>query len=135
MRYVDRMLSENEYVVAFTRPTWWSGFWIYVLVALTIIPTFGFSLLFLIPTILNVMTTEFAVTNKRVIVKRGFIRRDADELRLGKVETIKVDQSITGRILRFSTISVIGTGGTRLLATGCAKGNEFRQKIYERLAD
>lgn len=135
MRYVDRMLGENEHVVAFTRPTWWSGFWIYVLVALTIIPTFGFSLLFLIPTILNVMTTEFAVTNKRVIIKRGFIRRDADELRLGKVETIKVDQSITGRILRFSTISVIGTGGTRLLATGCAKGNEFRQKIYERLAD
>ncbi|URQ08871.1 hypothetical protein BRM13312_00044 [Salmonella phage BRM 13312] len=135
MRYVDRMLGENEHVVAFTRPTWWSGFWIYVLVALTIIPTFGFSLLFLIPTILNVMTTEFAVTNKRVIVKRGFIRRDADELRLGKVETIKVDQSITGRIFRFSTISVIGTGGTRLLATGCAKGNEFRQKIYELLAD
>ncbi|UQS92975.1 hypothetical protein BRM13313_00045 [Salmonella phage BRM 13313] len=135
MRYVDRMLGENEHVIAFTRPTWWSGFWIYVLVVLTIIPTFGFSLLFLIPTILNVLTTEFAVTNKRVIVKRGFIRRDADELRLGKVETIKVDQSITGRILRFSTISVIGTGGTRLLATGCAKGNEFRQKIYERLAD
>ncbi|YP_009948868.1 membrane-flanked domain [Salmonella phage Se-B] len=135
MRYVDRMLGENEHVIAFTRPTWWSGFWIYVLVILTIIPTFGFSLLFLIPTILNVLTTEFAVTNKRVIVKRGFIRRDADELRLGKVETIKVDQSITGRILKFSTIGVIGTGGTRLLATGCAKGNEFRQKIYDHLGD
>lgn len=135
MRYVDRMLGKDEYVIAFTRPTWWSGFWIYVLVILTFIPTFGFSLLFLIPTILNVLTTEFAVTNKRVIVKRGFIRRDADELRIGKVETVKVDQSITGRILGFSTISVIGTGGTHLLAKGCAGGNAFRQKIYDHLED
>lgn len=135
MRYVDRMLGKDEHVIAFTRPTWWSGFWMYVLVVLFFVPTFGVSLLFLIPTVLNVLTTEFAVTNKRVIVKRGFIRRDADELRIGKVETVKVDQSITGRILRFSTISVIGTGGTRLLATGCAGGNEFRQKIYDQLDD
>lgn len=135
MRYVDRMLGKDEQVIAFTRPTWWSGFWMYVLVILLFVPTFGVSLLFLIPTVLNVLTTEFAVTNKRVIVKRGFIRRDADELRIGKVETVKVDQSITGRILRFSTISVIGTGGTRLLATGCARGNEFRQKIYDQLDD
>lgn len=135
MRYVDRMLGEDEHVIAFTRPTWWSGFWLYVLVVLLFVPTFGVSLLFLIPTVLNVLTTEFAVTNKRVIVKRGFIRRDADELRLSKVEAVKVDQSITGRILRYSTISVIGTGGTRLLATGCAQGNEFRQKIYNELKD
>lgn len=135
MRYVDRMLGKDEHVIAFTRPTWWSGFWMYVLVVLLFVPTFGVSLLFLIPTVLNVLTTEFAVTNKRVIVKRGFIRRDADELRIGKVETVKVDQSITGRILGFSTISVIGTGGTRLLATGCAGGNTFRQKIYDQLDD
>ena len=135
MRYVDRMLGKDEHVIAFTRPTWWSGFWMYVLVVLLFVPTFGVSLLFLIPTVLNVLTTEFAVTNKRVIVKRGFIRRDADELRIGKVETVKVDQSITGRILGFSTISVIGTGGTRLLATGCAGGNAFRQKIYDHLGD
>lgn len=135
MRYVDRMLGEGEHVIAFTRPTWWSGFWLYVLVVLLFVPTFGVSLLFLIPTVLNVLTTEFAVTNKRVIVKRGFIRRDADELRLSKVEAVKVDQSITGRVLRYSTISVIGTGGTRLLATGCVQGNEFRQKIYNELKD
>lgn len=133
MRYVDRILGDNEHVIAFTRPTWWSGFWMYVLVVVFFVPTFGVSLLFLIPTILNVLTTEFAVTNKRVIVKRGFIRRDTDELRLGKVETVKVDQSITGRILRFSTIDVIGTGGTRLVAVGCADGNSFRQKIYDQL--
>lgn len=135
MRYVDRMLGDKEHVIAFTRPTWWSGFWTYVWVVILLLPTFGLSLLFMIPVLVNVLTTEFAVTNKRVIVKRGFIRRDAEELRLGKVESVKVDQSITGRILRFSTISVIGTGGTTLLATGCVNGNDFRQKIYNQLDD
>lgn len=133
MRYVDRMLGQNEQVIGFTRPTWWSGFWVYFWVVVFLVPTCGISLLFLIPTVIRNLTTEFAITNKRVIVKTGFIRRDADELRLGKVETVKVDQSITGRILRYSTISVIGTGGTRLVAKGCAKGNEFRQVIYDRL--
>ncbi|QGF20592.1 putative membrane protein [Klebsiella phage UPM 2146] len=133
MRYVDRMLGQNEHVIGFTRPTWWSGFWVYFWVVVFLVPTFGISLFFLIPTIIRNLTTEFAVTNKRVIFKTGFIRRDADELRLGKVETVKVDQSITGRVLRFSTISVIGTGGTRLVAKGCAKGNDFRRVIYDQL--
>lgn len=133
MRYVDKMLGANEHVIGFARPTWWSSFWVYVWVVIFLIPTYGVSLLFLIPTIIRNLTTEFAVTNKRVIVKRGFLRRDADELRVGKVETVKVDQSITGRILGFSSIRVIGTGGTTLVAKGCAKGNEFRQKIIDQL--
>src|SRR5215468_8894258 len=58
-------------------------------------------------------TSEFAVTNKRVIVKVGLIRRDTLELLLSKVESIGVDQSILGRIFGFGTIVVIGTGGTR----------------------
>lgn len=133
MRYVDKMLSKDEAVIVFARPTWWSGFWLYVWVVILAIPTFGISLLFLIPTIIRNLTTEYAVTNKRVIFKTGFLRRDADELRIGKVETVKVDQSITGRILRYSTIVVIGTGGTRLVAKGCAQGNELRTQIIDLL--
>lgn len=133
MRYVDRMLGKNEQVVDFARPTWWSSFWTYVWVVLLLIPTYGLSLLLLIPIIIRNTTTEFAITNKRVIFKSGFLRRDADELRLEKVETVKVDQSITGRILRYSTITVVGTGGTTLKAKGCARGNEFRQAITDQM--
>jgi uncharacterized membrane protein YdbT with pleckstrin-like domain len=44
-------------------------------------------------------TSEFGITNKRVIVKVGFIRRNSIEVLLSKVEGIQVNQGILGRIL------------------------------------
>ena len=57
-------------------------------------------------------SSEFAVTNKRVVIKVGFINRKTLEMVLTKVETIRVDQSILGRVLNYGTIVVTGTGGT-----------------------
>jgi uncharacterized membrane protein YdbT with pleckstrin-like domain len=55
-------------------------------------------------------TTEVAVTNKRVIHKRGLIRRQTGEMNMDKVESVQVEQSILGRILDYGTIDVLGTG-------------------------
>ena len=57
-------------------------------------------------------TSEFAVTNKRVIMKVGLIRRTSVEIVLNKIESIKVDQGITGRIFDYGSIAIVGTGGT-----------------------
>lgn len=54
--------------------------------------------------------TEFAVTNKRVIYKRGFIYRQTAEMNMDKVESVDVGQSILGRLLDYGTIHVNGTG-------------------------
>jgi len=56
-------------------------------------------------------TTELAVTNHRIIYKRGFIRRHTIEMNMDKVESVDVDQSFWGRILNYGTITVHGTGG------------------------
>ena len=56
--------------------------------------------------------TEFAVTNRRVISKRGFIWRATEEMNMDKVETVKVGQSIPGRVFDYGTIRIMGTGGT-----------------------
>ncbi len=53
---------------------------------------------------------ELAVTNHRVIYKKGFIRRHTVEMNMDKVETVNVDQTLWGRILGFGTIRVLGTG-------------------------
>ena len=58
-------------------------------------------------------TSEFAVTTTRVIFKVGLVARYTTELLLTKVESIAVQQSLTGRILGFGDLTVIGTGGTR----------------------
>ena len=55
-------------------------------------------------------TTELAVTNLRVIFKNGFVRRHTVEMNMDKVETVKVDQSLLGRLLGYGTIHVLGTG-------------------------
>ncbi len=56
-------------------------------------------------------TTELAVTNRRIIYKRGFVRRHTIEMNMDKVESVDVDQSFWGRILNYGTIVVHGTGG------------------------
>jgi len=54
--------------------------------------------------------TEFAITNRRVIYKRGFIWRITAEMNMDKVETVDVGQSILGRLLDYGMIHVRGTG-------------------------
>lgn len=55
-------------------------------------------------------TTEIAVTDRRVIHKRGLIRRETGEMNMEKVESVTVDQSILGRLLGYGSIVVRGTG-------------------------
>jgi uncharacterized membrane protein YdbT with pleckstrin-like domain len=55
-------------------------------------------------------TTEIAVTNRRVIYKRGFIRRHTIEMNMDKIESVDVDQSVIGRLFDYGTITVHGTG-------------------------
>jgi uncharacterized membrane protein YdbT with pleckstrin-like domain len=55
-------------------------------------------------------TTELAVTDRRVIFKRGFINRHTEEMNMDKVASVEVDQSILGRILGYGTIAIMGAG-------------------------
>jgi uncharacterized membrane protein YdbT with pleckstrin-like domain len=57
-------------------------------------------------------STEFAVTDQRVIYKTGLLGRHTLEMNRSKVESVDVDQSILGRLLDYGTIIVRGTGGS-----------------------
>ncbi len=56
------------------------------------------------------VTTEIAVTDRRIIYKKGFISRKTLEMNMTKVESVDVDQSVLGRILNYGTLTVRGTG-------------------------
>jgi uncharacterized membrane protein YdbT with pleckstrin-like domain len=56
-------------------------------------------------------TTEIAVTDRRIIFKRGVLRRHTVEMNMDKVESVNVDQSIMGRIFNYGTVLIHGTGG------------------------
>ena len=55
-------------------------------------------------------TTEIAITNRRIILKRGFIRRHTIEMNMDKVESVDIDQSLVGRMLNYGDVVVRGTG-------------------------
>jgi len=55
-------------------------------------------------------TTEVAITNRRIILKRGFVRRHTIEMNMDKVESVDVDQSLLGRLFNYGDITVRGTG-------------------------
>jgi uncharacterized membrane protein YdbT with pleckstrin-like domain len=57
-------------------------------------------------------TTELAVTDQRVVFKRGVVARHTIEMNRSKVESVDVDQSLLGRILGYGTVKVRGTGGS-----------------------
>ena len=86
-----------------------------------------------ISSFISYKTSEFGITNKRVIVKVGFIRRNSLEVLLNKVEGIQVNQSILGRILGFGSITVSGTGGTKDPFHKIDAPLEFRKKVQEQI--
>lgn len=57
------------------------------------------------------ISTELAVTDRRIISKEGFIRRQTSEIDRSKVEGVNVKQSVLGRVLGYGTVGVTGTGG------------------------
>ena len=140
MGYIENTVMPGEQIVARARPHWvmflpvaWAVFFGVVGAALAG-PLFGFVffVLFAVPlglrAFVRYISTELAVTNKRVIGKTGFISRTSVEVLLTKVEGIAVDQNITGRMLNYGTIRVAGAS-TAVPFSSIAMPLEFRSAV------
>ena len=139
MNYIEMNLLKDEKIVYFTRPHWiiFSTPVIF-LAALVILSIFspilfpnylpftkiplamvivlvclGAVIVSGIGALISYATSEYAITNKRIMMKIGWISRDSLEIFIDKVEAIYVDQSILGRILDYGKLRIVGTGGTQ----------------------
>ena len=70
----------------------------------------GFAVFIAIKEWLEQWITEIAVTDRRVIYKTGLIRRQTAEMNMDKIKSVKVDQSLLGRLLNYGSIHIRGTG-------------------------
>lgn len=102
----------------------------YLLIALDIVMLV--SLLTLLAAAVRRWTTEIAVTDRRVIFKRGLIRRHTIEMNMDKVETVDVDQSLVGRLLGYGDIVVRGTGSSIEPFRKIAAPLDFRNQVTAR---
>jgi uncharacterized membrane protein YdbT with pleckstrin-like domain len=83
--------------------------------------------------IIQKLTTELALTTKRVIAKSGLIVRELIELNYNRVESFTVDQSILGMALGYGTFYIHGVGGSRAGIKCIAAPMEFRRAALEML--
>ena len=79
----------------------------------------------------EMMTSEFAVTSSRLILKVGLISRYTTELLLTKVETIGVQQGLMGRMLGYGDLTVTGTGGAREVFRRVRDPIAFRNHVQQ----
>jgi uncharacterized membrane protein YdbT with pleckstrin-like domain len=75
---------------------------------------FVIGLLWLLIRYFRWITTVYAVTNRRVIVQRGILGKDFDEIPVTQVRGVDVHQSFGQRILGYGTVRVSSEGGSRL---------------------
>lgn len=127
--YVNRNLASDEQVVYEANVSWASQ-WLLILLGLGTI-MMGLGIVFLVVAVINVLTTELVITNKRVIAKFGLISRKTVELKNSKVESVQVDQSIMGRLLNFGSIVVSGAGGPQAPIPNISAPLQFRSKLNE----
>lgn len=77
-------------------------------------------------------TVEYVLTNKRLVLKRGLIKRQYLELQLEKCEGIVVTEPLLGRFLNYGTI-VVTTGGATSHYDKVADAFTFRNRITEEM--
>ena len=82
----------------------------------------------------KLMFVEMVVTNKRVVVKKGIIAVDTDELNNAKVEGIEIEQSILGRILGYGDVCFYGVGVGKLRFAAIKNPTEFKRTADELVA-
>jgi uncharacterized membrane protein YdbT with pleckstrin-like domain len=127
--YIEESLIEGERVVHTARVSWWSQFGLIVLGLVLLVVVIG--LFFLIAAWINVRSTEIAITNKRVIAKFGFIKRDTVEINLDKVEALRVEQGFLARMLNYGTVFMSGAGTSVAPMKNIADPLVFRRKFME----
>ena len=117
--YVQSNLATGEKVVHEAKMHWIIFISLRAILTLFISPLIAF------------FTSEYAITDKRVIIKVGLISRRTLEMNLSKIESVNVNQSILGRMLGYGTIVVIGTGGTNEPFEAISDPMTFRKKFQE----
>ena len=110
---------EGEVVSYKTKLTWFVFFWPVVL-SIVLLPLMaGVNLIITVPwliiALINYTSSEFGVTNKRLILKTGVIKRQTYETQVSKIERVNVEQGVLGRMFGYGTITVSGSGGGKSL--------------------
>jgi len=129
MKFIKSTLPDNETIEMEISFHWTHTLvaWLYLLVlGWLIIGVFLFISMYL-----EKWTTERALTNRRLVLKRGFIRRKTEEISFNRVEEVNLSQSILQRILGSGDIKVTGTGAGEIMLKNIDDPLDVQKKVNE----
>jgi uncharacterized membrane protein YdbT with pleckstrin-like domain len=110
--YLEQSLSAGEKVEGVFKLHWtaWLAVWLWALLVVTLpIALYVY---------LRLKFQEQGVTNKRVVLKKGIIGRQTEEMKLKSIETVEIDQGVLGRMLGFGSVRVTGRGVSDIVFRG-----------------
>lgn len=127
MRYIDQSLAPNETVLQ--RGRWPAVFWLGAWLALFFLGIVLIGIYLFLRALIIMKTTDFAVTNRRVILKRGWLNRSTQEISVESVEGVLLNQSILGRLFGYGRVIVTGTGEATVVFPPMSHPVTFRRAI------
>ena len=133
MRYIDESLADGETIIQ--RGQWPGVFWFGAWAALILLGIAIVGIFIFISSLIKMKTTDFAVTNRRVILKWGWLNRTTQELAVESIEGVSLDQSFIARIFGYGRVIVTGTGEARIVFPPMAHPVAFRRSIEAARAD
>jgi uncharacterized membrane protein YdbT with pleckstrin-like domain len=145
--YIQQTLLTREKLLYWVRPHWVIfGLPLILILLAWIFPSFPpyirtvsrlillFGLFKAIQATILYYTSEYGVTNRRVLIKVGWIRRVSLEIYLNRVESVQISQSILGRFLNYGSIRVVGMGGSSDLFPYVPDPIRFRKEVQEAIS-
>jgi uncharacterized membrane protein YdbT with pleckstrin-like domain len=144
MNYIDKILLSDEKLIYRSHPHWIIFFRPVISLLLAICAFYWglilmadlaglITLLSCLSALMVYYTSEFGITNQRVIIKLGFIRRYSFESALNRIEAVEVEQSVLGRLLDYGTIRIRGVGGSAELFPAVPNPLLFRHKVQTQI--
>lgn len=84
----------------------------------------------LVMKIIDLLCTDIAITNKRIIGKCGIIKVKVIDLHIDKVDTVNISATFWGRIFKYYKLSVVGSGaGEPVWFNGVSNANQFKNMV------
>ncbi|MCK5284227.1 MAG: PH domain-containing protein [Alphaproteobacteria bacterium] len=71
------------------------------------------------------------VTNKRILVRYGILQVDVVDIHFDKVESVELERMLTGYIMGYSNVIIMGTGNRFMVIPYVANGVEIRRAYNE----
>ena len=157
MAYIERELADGEKLIKLSRPSWWTivprtvlalAVLVVSIVALVlgqcltalvlwaiVVPLVLLAwIAMILPLLVRILSTEIAITDRRVTSKSGLFKVEVKTTPLDKVNNVNVVQSLFGRMLHYGDIEVTTATADEAdnhFVKTLAHPNDFRNALSE----